>query len=104
MKLIKKIPVWLKSKFLFTAIAFLAWMLFFDRNDFLTQRLRTNELKELQQSKQYYTDQIFTEKAELELLKSNPAILEKYAREKYYMKRDNEELFLIPEIGENPKN
>ncbi|MDP9230637.1 MAG: septum formation initiator family protein [Bacteroidota bacterium] len=104
MKLIKKIPAWLKSKFLLTAIAFLAWMLFFDRNDFLTQRLRTNELRELQQSKQYYTDQIFTEKAELELLKSNPATLEKYAREKYYMKRDNEELFLIPENRENPKN
>lgn len=83
------------NKFLLTGIAFLTWMFFFDRNDFLTQHNRSNELKELEQSKKYFTEQIDTERTELELLKSNPATLEKYAREKYFMKKDNEELFII---------
>lgn len=78
-------------------------MLFFDRNDFLTQRHRTKEYRELLQSRQYFTEQISAERNELELLKSKPGTLEKYAREKYYMKRDNEELFIIPENG-NGKN
>ena len=59
------------------------------------------ELNDLQQSKKYYTDQINKERIELENLKNNPAILEKYARENYYMKRDNEDLFLIPEKQAN---
>ena len=97
MKPFSQIPPIFTNKFLLTAFAFLGWMLFFDRNDLLTQRNRSNELKELQQSKKYFTEQLATERIELELLKSNPATLEKYAREKYLMKRDNEELFVIPE-------
>ena len=54
------------------------------------------ELRELQKSERYYTEQINKEKTELENLKNSPATLEKYAREKYFMKRDNEDLFLIP--------
>lgn len=79
-------------------------MLFFDKNDLFTQSYRGKELRKLQQSKQYYTDQIAAEKKELKLLKSNPATLEKYAREKYLMKRDNEDLFLIPENQSNTRN
>ena len=79
-------------------------MLFFDRNDFITQYSRTKELEKLQKSRQYYTSQISTEKQQLEHLKSNPATLEKYAREKYFMKRDNEELFIIPENQQDQKN
>jgi cell division protein FtsB len=60
-------------------------------------RHHRQELRDLQQGKKYYTDQINKEKTELENLKNNPATLEKYAREKYYMKRDNEDLFLVTE-------
>jgi len=80
----------------------MAIMFFFDKNDVLTQLNRRKELKELQQSKEYYTTQIQLEAKELEALKNNPAILEKYAREKYLMKRDNEDLFVIIE-GKNDK-
>ena len=72
-------------------------MLFFDKNDVFTQLNRRHELKQLQQSKEYYTTRISLERKELDQLKTNPAILEKYAREKYFMKRDNEDLFVIPE-------
>ncbi len=76
--------------------AFAVWMLFFDERDVFTMNHHRHELKELQKSKKYYTDQINQEKTELDKLKNNPSVLEKYAREKYYMKRDNEDLFLIP--------
>lgn len=76
--------------------AFTVWMLFFDERDVFTMRHHRDELRDLQQSKKYYTEQINKEKTELENLKSNPATLEKYARERYFMKRDNEDLFLIP--------
>ena len=79
-------------------------MLFLDKNDLFTQIARNRELKELEQSKQYYTLQISSERKELEQLKNNPATLEKYAREKYLMKRDNEDLFIIPEKSEKLNN
>ena len=103
MKLLTRIPSWLKNKFFISIVAFIAWMLFFDKNDYITQSYRTKELEKLQKSRQYYTHQISSEKRQLEHLKSNPATLEKYAREKYFMKRDNEELFLIPENQQDQK-
>ncbi len=104
MKIFSHIPAWLKNKYFICLSAFAVIMLFLDKNDLLTQFARQKELRELRQSKAYYTGQINTERKELEALKSNPATLEKYAREKYLMKRDNEDLFLIPETPKKPKN
>jgi cell division protein FtsB len=97
MKLLTHIPYWLKSKYFIAIGIFTAIMLFFDKNDVFTQSARNKQLKYLQESKQYYTDRIASERIELEQLKSNPGTVEKYAREKYLMKRDNEDLFIIPE-------
>jgi cell division protein DivIC len=97
MKLLSHIPAWLKNKYLISFAAFCAIILFFDKNDIFTQINRHNELKGLQKSKQYYTTRIAAERKESEALKTNPAVVEKIAREKYLMKRDNEELFLVPE-------
>lgn len=70
-------------------------MLFMDRNDLPTQWKRVQELRTLQQSEKNMDRQISDTKQELELLKTNPFTLEKYAREKYMMKRDNEDLYII---------
>ena len=96
MKLLTQLPPWLRNKFFIAFAAFAVWMLFFDERDLFTMKRHRQELRELEESKKYYTDQINNEKTELENLKT-AAALEKYAREKYYMKRDNEDLFLIPE-------
>jgi cell division protein DivIC len=101
MKLLTHIPAWLKNKYFLSLTAFVVWMLFFDEKDLYTQHRYRQELKDLQLSKKYYTEEINKERTELERLKSNPATLEKYAREKYYMKRDNEDLFLVPETQSN---
>jgi cell division protein DivIC len=104
MRILTHIPAWLKNKYLISFAAFAAILLFFDKNDLFTQSARHKELKDLQESKQYYSIRIAAESKELEQLKSNPATLEKYAREKYLMKRDNEDLFIIPEKSGNQKN
>jgi cell division protein FtsB len=96
MKLLSHIPSWLKSKYVLTVIGFAAWMLFFDDRDvFVTYFKQRNELQALLQSKQYYEQQIAGTQKELDQLKLNAATIEKYAREKYLMKRDNEDLFIV---------
>lgn len=97
MKLLNLIPAWLKNKYFLSTIAFIAWILFFDPRDVFTQIEHHKELKELQESKAWYQKEIAKESAEAEQLKTNPATVEKYAREKYLMKRENEDLFVIPE-------
>ncbi|MBL0272631.1 MAG: septum formation initiator family protein [Chitinophagaceae bacterium] len=102
MKLLNHIPAWLRNKYLISFAAFCVVVLFLDKNDFFTQLERRRELRELQQNKQFYTTRIATERKELEALKVNPATVEKYAREKYLMKRDNEDLFVISENPDPP--
>jgi cell division protein FtsB len=91
----KKIRYIFTNKYLITGIAFAIWMLFFDRNDVILQVKRIRDLNRLQESEQVMTQKIAETKKELNLLKTNPQTLEKYAREKYLMKRDNEDLFII---------
>jgi cell division protein DivIC len=98
LKLLAHIPSWLKNKYFLTALVFTAWLLFFDDRDVITTHFRhRHELKQLEESRDYYLSQIKATQEELDQLKSNPATLEKYAREKYLMKKDNEDLFLISE-------
>lgn len=84
--------------------AFCVVMLFLDKNDVLTQLERRKELRALQQSKAWYTTQLAAERKELEALKNNPTTLEKVAREKYLMKKDGEEIFLVSENPDKTKN
>ncbi|MBS1759331.1 MAG: septum formation initiator family protein [Bacteroidetes bacterium] len=104
MKLLNHIPSWLKNKYLIAVAAFCVFMLFFDKNDLFTQVARRTELHNLQSSKTYYTKENNDLRTESENLKNDPRSIEKLAREKYMMKKDNEELFLISEKPESSKN
>lgn len=96
-KPLNHLPAWLKNKYFLSITAFVVWILFFDPRDVLTQMEHRRELKELQVSKAWYQKEIAKESVEAEQLRSNPATIEKYARENYLMKRDNEDIFIIPE-------
>ena len=99
------IPKSLKNKYILTAAAFAVWMLFFDNRDVITTHFKHKaELNRLEESRAYYQSEINKTRKELDQLKSDPRILEKYAREKYLMKRDNEEIFLVPEKPDNTTN
>jgi cell division protein DivIC len=97
MKLLTHIPAWLKNKYFVALGFFAAIVLFFDKNDLFTQMSRTRQLRELQESKQYYIQRIAEERKELQNLLSDSETLEKYAREKYLMKRENEDVFIVPD-------
>ena len=102
MKNILHIPALFTNKYLLSFIAFTVWMLFFDDRDFVTTHIRyPQELRQLKESKAYYQQQIATTGQELKQLKSNAATIEKYAREHFLMKRDNEDLFIITEEEAN---
>jgi cell division protein FtsB len=95
-KFLDHIPSWLKNKYFLTAAGFSIWILFADDRDLITTEFRHKvELKKLEMSKKYYESQIAAVKSELAQLKTDPTLLEKYAREKYFMKRDNEDVYLI---------
>ncbi len=96
MQLIQRIPAWIWNKYFLTAVGFTVWMLFFDEQDIFTTHVKQkSELNKLKDSRDYYLHEIESTKKELEQLKSDPAVLEKYAREKYRMKRDNEDIFIV---------
>ena len=97
MKILSNIPPVLKNKYVLTVIGFAVWMLFVDRNDFITQAGRYQKLSDLKSSSTYYNDKIEAAKTELEKRKNDPSAYERLAREKYYMKRDNEDIFLFDE-------
>ncbi|HTE12050.1 MAG TPA: septum formation initiator family protein [Chitinophagaceae bacterium] len=85
-----------------TLVGFAVWMLFFDDRDlFVTVFKQRHELNDLRKSKQYYEQQITGTQKELDQLKINAFTIEKYAREKYLMKRDNEDLFVIEPARKN---
>jgi cell division protein FtsB len=97
MSFLRHIPSWLKNKYLLTGVGFLVWIVFFDDRDLINNLHHRQELKQLEMSRDQYLGQIKATKEELEQLKKNPALLEKYAREKYRMKKDNEDLFIVTE-------
>ncbi|MEO8719862.1 MAG: septum formation initiator family protein [Ginsengibacter sp.] len=83
------------NKYLITGIAFAIWMMFFDRNDIPSQITRIRDLNKIEHNEKNMAIQISEAQKELGLLKTNPETLEKYAREKYLMKKDNEDLYII---------
>lgn len=76
-------------------VTFVVWMLFFDRNSMIEQYKQYREVKELEEASNYFVKQIEESRKERDGLFTNTNALEKFAREKYLMKRDNEDVFVI---------
>jgi cell division protein DivIC len=83
------------NRYLLATAAFVVWVVFFDESNFFIQRQRQGELNELNKKIEYYKSQVASTKQELSNLQNDPVMLEKYAREKYYMKRANEDVFVF---------
>ena len=95
MSLLPKTFKLIKNKYFIVCVSFLIWMTFFDLKDWGLIADRVQKLKELQKNEQQFTKQIVETKAELVLLRSNAQTIERYAREKYLMKKDNEDIFIV---------
>jgi cell division protein FtsB len=70
-------------------------MLFLDSNDITVQYRLWDELRELRAEKKYYQQKLKELERERRVMMGNPALLEKFAREKYLMKKPTEDIFII---------
>ncbi len=86
-----------QNKFLLTLIVFGMWLVFFDSNSLLDRWEWLNEVRQLKNEKEYNLERIQHDNARLEELRTNNKNLEKFAREQYFMKKKNEDIFIIVE-------
>ncbi|QIL75938.1 FtsB family cell division protein [Hymenobacter sp. HDW8] len=84
-----------RSFYFLTGVSFVVWMFVFDANDLLKQYDMYKKWRELQTEKEYYLTNIETVKKERAELLSSPELLEKFARERYIMKRPGEDVFIL---------
>ena len=85
----------MKNKYFFTGMAFLVWLLFFDNHNLVRRSGLSSNLNQLKREKAFYLEEIGKNRQAAEELMTNTEKLEKFAREKYLMKRDNEDIFII---------
>ncbi len=95
--MVKKSLPYLKNKYTIAILAFFVWMLFFDRNSVISQYKLSSTLNQYEDQKEYYLNQLEKDSISLHILESDKDALEKFAREKYLMKKDNEDVYLIIE-------
>ena len=87
----------MRNKYVLTALIFFLWLLVFDQNNLSERRKINLEYKELMDEKEYYLDKIEEDRNRIDELKTNDENLEKFAREQYLMKKENEDIFVIVE-------
>ena len=95
MQLLDKIPKFIKSFYFLFTVGFIVWMLFFDANDIRSQFWLRKQLYDLEAEKAFYQEEIIKVKKDREELLTNDALLEKFAREKYLMKKPDEDVYVI---------
>jgi cell division protein FtsB len=93
----KKVITIAKNKYLLTVIGLAVWIIFFDKNDLKTEIDLRKDVKQLEEERDYFANEINKITTDINELYTNPKTLEKFAREKYLMKRDNEDIFVIVE-------
>ncbi|MEY3648218.1 MAG: hypothetical protein RLZ13_1103 [Bacteroidota bacterium] len=93
----KKVIKYSSNFYVLASLSFLVWMLFIDSNGVTTQWRLTKQLWELEDQKEYYKQKKTQIQQERNALFSNPELLEKFAREKYLMKKPTEDLYVVVE-------
>jgi len=94
---LKKLPSIFKNFYFLASLCFLVWIAFIDGNDLTSQIKLKAKLISLEKEKEHYSIQIEQVKLEREALFNDPVLLEKFAREKYFMKKPTEDIFVIEE-------
>ncbi|MGF1584932.1 MAG: septum formation initiator family protein [Bacteroidales bacterium] len=95
MKFWKKIVPYLKNKYIVALLVFFVWILFFDQNNLVDRYISHRNIRQLERDKQYFRQRIMEDSIRMDELRTDNENLEKFAREQYLMKRENEEIFII---------
>lgn len=82
------------NRYVLVTVFVAIWLIFLDNYSYFEHRVLDREIKELEENKQYYIQEIKSDSTKIRHL-NNPDQTEKYAREKYYMKRQNEDIYII---------
>lgn len=87
----------LKNKYILTLLFFFVWLLLFDQNNLLERRKLNIEYDQLLQEREFYMKKVEEDRKRIQELKTDNENLEKFAREQYLMKKENEDIFIIVE-------
>lgn len=90
-----RIPKIFKNFYFIAGFIFLIWMVFLDNNDLISQLRLSSKYNDLIEEKEYYQEKIKEVEIDRQGLLSDEELLEKFARERYLMKKENEDLFII---------
>ena len=85
----------LRNKYLMAILIFLVWLLIFDRNSLIDRIKYVRTRHDMEEEKQFYIERIDKDTRRLTELKTDRDNLEKFAREQYFMKKENEDVFVI---------
>jgi len=86
---------YINNRYFYTGLIFIVWMVFFDQENIVEQLNLSSNLNELENQKEFYLEEITTNTEAINVLENDTAHLEKYAREKYYMKKDGEDVYVL---------
>ncbi len=95
--MLKRLPPIFRNFYFVTGITFLVWMTFLDTNDLINRYRLSAKLRALENEREYYQDKIKEVDADRQELMGTTELLEKFAREKYLMKRPTEDIFIVQE-------
>ncbi|MBT3621443.1 septum formation initiator family protein [Flavobacteriales bacterium] len=93
--LIEKLPKPLRNKYLILLVLFILWIVFLDDYNLINQNKMKNKVNDLKDQKEFYLTEITNDSTELSKLRNDTNEQEKFAREKFLMKKDNEDIFII---------
>ena len=85
---------WFGNKYVIFILLFLTWMFFFDANNYFFHKELSDDIKALQESKEFYKKEIKKDRIFINKMKDSSE-MERFAREKYYLKKENEDIFII---------
>jgi cell division protein FtsB len=85
------------SKYLIALVAFVVWIVFFDDNNLRQHQKNLQELAQLEEQVAFYKQKIDADKRKLYELQTNDENLEKFAREQFFMKKADEDIYVIVE-------
>lgn len=94
----KQIPAPLKNKYFLVTTLFVAWLVFFDKHDVLTNWQLQQTINEMEEDHSYYKNKIREAHQDRVDVQNNP---EKFAREKYFLQKKNEDVFIMVEPKED---
>ena len=95
MRFWKNLLPYLKNKYIVSLLVFFVWLLFFDQNNLVDRYISMRDIRQLEKDKKYFRMRIMEDSIRMNELRTDNENLEKFAREQYLMKRENEEIFII---------